>query len=29
MAPVCIGQLCKADQYGQYYGTSYSIVAFA
>jgi uncharacterized membrane protein YfcA len=29
MAPVCIGQLCKADQYGQYYGTSYSLVAFA
>lgn len=29
MAPVCVGQLCKADQYGQYYGTSYSLVAFA
>lgn len=29
MAPVCFGQLCKADQYGQYYGTSYSVVAFA
>ena len=29
MAPVCLGQLCKADQYGQYYGTSYSVVAFA
>lgn len=28
MAPVCVGQLCKADEYGQYYGTSYSIVAF-
>lgn len=29
MAPVCMGQLCKVDQYGQYYGTSYSLVAFA
>lgn len=28
MAPVCLGQLCKADEYGQYYGTSYSLVAF-
>ncbi|KAG9241493.1 major facilitator superfamily protein [Calycina marina] len=27
MAPVCVGQLCKADEYGQYYGTSYSLVA--
>ncbi len=29
MAPVCLGQLCQADQYGQFYGTSYSVVAFA
>lgn len=29
MAPVCLGQLCRADEYGQYYGTSYSVVAFA
>ncbi|CZR56066.1 related to monocarboxylate transporter [Phialocephala subalpina] len=29
MAPVCIGQLCEADEYGQHYGTSYSAVAFA
>jgi hypothetical protein len=29
MAPVCLGQLCKADQYGMFYGTSYSLVAFA
>ncbi|RDW75829.1 MFS monocarboxylate transporter-1 [Coleophoma crateriformis] len=29
MAPVCIGQLCKADEYGQWYGTSYSLVSFA
>ena len=29
MAPVCIGQLCEADEYGQWYGTSYSLVAFA
>lgn len=29
MAPVCIGQLCQSDEYGQFYGTSYSMVAFA
>ncbi len=29
MAPVCLGQLCRADEYGQFYGTSYSVVAFA
>lgn len=29
MAPVCLGQLCGADKYGAYYGTSYSVVAFA
>jgi hypothetical protein len=29
MAPVCIGQLCRADEYGAWYGTSYSVVAFA
>ena len=29
MAPVCLVQLCRADEYGQYYGTSYSVVAFA
>ncbi|CZT44599.1 related to monocarboxylate transporter 2 [Rhynchosporium secalis] len=29
MAPVCLGQLCQADQYGQYYGTSQSVVSFA
>ncbi|KAL3426863.1 major facilitator superfamily transporter [Phlyctema vagabunda] len=29
MAPVCVGQLCKADEYGQWYGTSYSVVSFA
>ncbi|CAG8950991.1 hypothetical protein HYFRA_00006388 [Hymenoscyphus fraxineus] len=29
MAPVCLGQLCGAGEYGRYYGTSYSVVAFA
>lgn len=29
LTPVCIGQLCKASQYGRYFGTSYSVVSFA
>jgi MFS family permease len=29
MAPVCVGQLCQADEYGQFYGTSYCLVSFA
>lgn len=29
MAPVVLGELCTVDKYGQYYGTSYSVVAFA
>ncbi|OBT51222.1 hypothetical protein VE04_07930 [Pseudogymnoascus sp. 24MN13] len=29
LAPVCIGDLCKVSEYGQWYGTSYSAVAFA
>lgn len=29
LAPVCFGQLCKASEYGQYYGTGYSLVSFA
>ncbi|EER24844.1 Major Facilitator Superfamily protein [Coccidioides posadasii C735 delta SOWgp] len=29
LAPVCIGQLCKASEYGQWFGTSYSMVALA
>lgn len=29
LAPVCFGQLCKASQYGEYYGTGYSVVSFA
>lgn len=29
LAPVCFGQLCKANDYGRYYGTAYSVVSFA
>lgn len=29
LAPVCFGQLCKASQYGEYYGTGYSVVSLA
>ncbi|KAJ5398294.1 hypothetical protein N7509_006407 [Penicillium cosmopolitanum] len=27
LAPVCIGQLCKLESYGQYYATAYGIVS--
>lgn len=27
LAPVCIGQLCKLEQYGRYYATAYVIVS--
>jgi hypothetical protein len=29
LAPVCFGQLCKANDYGRFYGTAYSVVSFA
>lgn len=29
LAPVCFGQLCKVSQYGEYYGTGYSVVSFS
>jgi predicted MFS family arabinose efflux permease len=29
IAPVCIGQLCKTQEYGRYYATTYTIVSFA
>ncbi|KAM6535472.1 hypothetical protein FALCPG4_005032 [Fusarium falciforme] len=29
IAPVCIGRLCKTQEYGRYYATSYTIVSFA
>jgi MFS family permease len=29
LAPVCFGQLCKANDYGRYYGTGYIPVSFA
>lgn len=29
IAPVCIGRLCKTQEYGRYYATSYTIISFA
>lgn len=29
IAPVCIGKLCKTQEYGRYYATSYTVVSFA
>ncbi|VUC33223.1 unnamed protein product [Clonostachys rosea] len=29
IAPVCIGRLCKTQEYGRYYATAYTIVSFA
>lgn len=29
LAPVCIGELAKVSEYGQRYGTSYSVVGIA
>ncbi|KAF4973120.1 hypothetical protein FZEAL_9408 [Fusarium zealandicum] len=29
IAPVCIGSLCKTQEYGRYYATAYTIVSFA
>lgn len=28
LTPVCIGQLCKTENYGRYYATAYTIVSF-
>ncbi|KAF1985567.1 MFS general substrate transporter [Aulographum hederae CBS 113979] len=28
LTPVCVGQLCKTEEYGRYYATCYTIVAF-
>lgn len=28
LEPSCIGQLCRPEQYGQYFGTSYVFVSF-
>lgn len=28
LTPVCVGQLCKTDEYGRYYATCYTIVSF-
>lgn len=28
LTPVCIGQLCKIENYGRYYATAYTIVSF-
>ncbi|KAG5914257.1 hypothetical protein E4U42_000580 [Claviceps africana] len=29
IAPVCIGSMCKTQQYGRYYATTYTVVSFA
>ncbi|KAI5464199.1 major facilitator superfamily domain-containing protein [Mariannaea sp. PMI_226] len=29
ITPVCIGKLCKTQEYGRYYATSYTVVSFA
>ncbi|KAK5091245.1 hypothetical protein LTR05_001426 [Lithohypha guttulata] len=29
LVPVCVGQLCKTEEYGRYYATCYTIVSFA
>ncbi|KAK0387920.1 hypothetical protein NLU13_4165 [Sarocladium strictum] len=29
VAPVCVGQLCKTQEYGRYYATTYTLVSFA
>ncbi|KPM45067.1 hypothetical protein AK830_g1487 [Neonectria ditissima] len=29
IAPVCIGRLCKTQEYGRYYATTYTVVSFA
>ncbi|GAM33261.1 hypothetical protein TCE0_003f00034 [Talaromyces pinophilus] len=29
LTPVCVGQLCKTENYGRYYATVYTIVSFA
>ena len=28
LTPVCVGQLCKVEDYGRYYGTCYTLVSF-
>ena len=28
LAPVCVGQMCKTEEYGRYYATCYTIVSF-
>lgn len=28
LTPVCIGQLCKTENYGRYYATAYTVVSF-
>lgn len=28
LTPVCVGQLCKTSEYGRYYATCYTVVAF-
>jgi MFS family permease len=28
LTPVCVGQLCRTDEYGRYYATCYTLVSF-
>jgi len=28
LTPVCVGQLCKIENYGRYYATCYTLVSF-
>jgi MFS family permease len=28
LTPVCVGQLCATEEYGRYYATCYTLVAF-
>lgn len=29
LVPVCVGQLCRTEEYGRYYATCYTVVSFA
>lgn len=29
ITPVCVGRLCRTQQYGRYYATCYTVVSFA
>lgn len=29
LTPVCVGQICKTEEFGRWFGTCYSLVSFA